>query len=149
MLRYTNIFTFFLVMSIQRLWSQAIALVLVLVIGLSGCSASATPGGLVGNYQQDSVTLITSLRTALEGTEDSPEKAAAQLIAKQNINDFASRYRTDPSLTKRSSYTTMRTALNSLAAHYAAYPNRPVPEKLKENLTAKFKQIESALERGA
>jgi photosystem II Psb27 protein len=137
----------FLVMSIQRLWSQVIALALVLVIGLSGCSASATPGGLV--YQQDSVTLITSLRTALEGAENSPEKAAAQSIAKQNINDFASRYRTDPSLTKRSSYTTMRTALNSLAAHYAAYPNRPVPEKLKENLTAKFKQIESALERGA
>jgi photosystem II Psb27 protein len=135
-------------MSIQRLWSQAIALVLVLVIGLSGCS-SETPGGLVGNYQKDSLTVITSLRTALAGGEDSPEKAAAQSIARQNINDFASRYRTDPALTKRSSYTTMRTALNSLAAHYAAYPNRPVPDKLKENLVAKFKQVESALERGA
>jgi photosystem II Psb27 protein len=52
-------------------------------------------------------------------------------------------------LTKRSSYTTMRTALNSLAAHYAAYPNRPVPDKLKENLDQKFKQVEAALERGA
>jgi photosystem II Psb27 protein len=135
-------------MSIQRLWSQAIALVLVIVIGLSACSAE-TPGGLVGNYQKDSLTVISSLRTALEGGEDSPEKATAQAIARQNINDFASRYRTDPALTKRSSYTTMRTALNSLAAHYAAYPNRPVPDKLKENLAQKFKQVETALERGA
>jgi photosystem II Psb27 protein len=135
-------------MSIQRLWSQAIALVLVIVIGLSACSAE-TPGGLVGNYQKDSLTVITSLRTALESGEDTPEKAAAQSIARQNINDFASRYRTDPALTKRSSYTTMRTALNSLAAHYAAYPNRPVPDKLKENLALKFKQVEAALERGA
>jgi photosystem II Psb27 protein len=135
-------------MSIQRLWSQAIALVLVIVIGLSACSAE-TPGGLVGNYQKDSLTVITSLRTALESGEDTPEKATAQSIARQNINDFASRYRTDPSLTKRTSYTTMRTALNSLAAHYAAYPNRPVPDKLKENLALKFKQVEAALERGA
>jgi photosystem II Psb27 protein len=135
-------------MSIQRLWSQAIALVLVIVIGLSACSAE-TPGGLVGNYQKDSLTVISSLRTALADSEDSPEKAAAQAAARQNINDFASRYRTDPALTKRSSYTTMRTALNSLAAHYAAYPNRPVPDKLKENLAQKFKQVETALERGA
>jgi photosystem II Psb27 protein len=138
----------FFTMPIKRLWSHLIALVLVVVIGLTGCSA-ATPGGLVGNYSQDTLTLITSLRTALEASEDGPEKAQAQAIARQNINDFASRYRVDPSLTKLSSYTTMRTALNSLAAHYAAYPNRPVPDKLKDGLATKFKQVESALERGA
>jgi photosystem II Psb27 protein len=96
-----------------------------------------------------SLTVITSLRTALGATEDDEAKAQAQAIARQNINDFASRYRKDAALTKRSSYTTMRTALNSLAAHYAAYPNRPVPDKLKENLDQKFKQVEAALERGA
>jgi photosystem II Psb27 protein len=132
----------------QRLWSQLIALVLVVVIGLTGCSA-ATAGGLVGNYRQDSMTVLTSLRTALDAAEGTPEKAAAQLTARQNINDFSSRYRTDAALTRLNSYTSMRTALNSLAAHYAAYPNRPVPEKLKESLAQKFKQIEAALERGA
>jgi photosystem II Psb27 protein len=136
-------------MSIQRLWSHLIALALVVVIGLTGCSASATPGGLTGNYQQDSLTVITSLRTALGAIEEDEAKAQAQAIARQNINDFASRYRKDAALTRRSSYTTMRTALNSLAAHYAAYPNRPVPDKLKENLNQKFKQVEAALERGA
>jgi photosystem II Psb27 protein len=135
-------------MSMQRLWSQLIALVLVVVIGLTGCS-SETVGGLVGNYRQDSLTVLSSLRAALDATENTPEKNTAQSLARQNINDFSSRYRTDASLTKLGSYTNMRTALNSLAAHYAAYPNRPVPEKLKENLAQKFKQIEAALERGA
>jgi photosystem II Psb27 protein len=135
-------------MSMQRLWSQLIALVLVVVIGLTGCS-SETAGGLIGNYRQDSLTVLSSLRAALDAVENTPEKTTAQSLARQNINDFSSRYRTDPALTKLGSYTSMRTALNSLAAHYAAYPNRPVPEKLKENLAQKFQQIEAALERGA
>ncbi len=130
----------------KRLWSQLFALLLVVVVGLVGCSAS--PGGLVGNYRQDTLTVLNSMKTVLELPDDSPEKPAAQSLAKQNINDFASRYRQDPALTKLSSFTSMRTALNSLAAHYASYPNRPLPEKLKTNLTEKFKQIESALQRG-
>jgi photosystem II Psb27 protein len=131
----------------KRLWSQLFALVLVVVVGLAGCSAS--PGGLVGNYRQDTMTVLTSLKAVLEMPDDSPDKAAAQSLARLNINDFAARYRQDPALTKLSSFTNMRTALNSLAAHYAAYPNRPLPEKLKTNLEQKFKQIELALQRNA
>jgi photosystem II Psb27 protein len=132
---------------LKRLWSQLFALVLVVVVGLAGCSAS--PGGLVGNYRQDVMTVLNSMKTVLELPEDSPDKAAAQALARVNINDFASRYRQDPALTKLSSFTSMRTALNSLAAHYAAYPNRPLPEKLRTSLTQKFKQIELALQRNA
>jgi photosystem II Psb27 protein len=108
-----------------------------------------SPGGLVGNYRQDTMTVLTSMKTVLELPDDSPDKPAAQALARQNINEFASRYRQDPALTKLSSFTNMRTALNSLAAHYASYPNRPLPEKLKTSLEQKFKQIESALQRGA
>jgi photosystem II Psb27 protein len=132
---------------LKRLWSQLLALVLVVVVGLAGCSAS--PGGLVGNYREDVMTVLNSMKTVLELPDDSPDKAAAQALARVNINDFASRYRQDPALTKLSSFTSMRTALNSLAAHYAAYPNRPLPEKLRTSLTQKFKQIESALQRNA
>jgi photosystem II Psb27 protein len=132
---------------LKRLWSRLFALILVVVVGLVGCSAS--PGGLVGNYRQDSLTVITSLRSALQAANDSPDQPATQALARQNINDFSARYRKDPALNKLSSFTTMRTALNSLAAHYASYPNRPIPEKLKTNLEQKFKQIEAALQRGA
>ena len=131
----------------KRLWSQLFALVLVVVVGLAGCSAS--PGGLVGDYRQDTVTVLNSMKAVLELPDDAPDKSAVQSLARQNINDFAAHYRQDPALTKLSSFTSMRTALNSLAAHYAAYPNRPLPEKLRTNLAQKFKQIESALQRGA
>jgi photosystem II Psb27 protein len=133
------------IVMVKRLWSQLFALVLVVVVGLVGCSAS--PGGLVGNYRQDTLTVLTSMKAVIELATDSPDRASVQSLARQNINDFASRYRQDPALTKLSSFTSMRTALNSLAAHYAAYPNRPLPEKLKTSLEQKFKQIEAALQR--
>lgn len=131
----------------KRYLSRLFALVLVMVIGLMGCSSS--PSGLTGNYQQDTLSLIQSLRTAIELPDDSPDKPAAQTVARQYINDFAARYRRDSSVSKLSSFTTTRTALNSLAGHYSSYPNRPVPEKLKKRLEQEFQQIESALKRGA
>ncbi len=133
------------IVMVKRLWSQLFALVLVVVVGLVGCSAS--PGGLVGNYRQDTLTVLNSMKAVIELATDAPDRASVQSVARQNINDFASRYRQDPALTKLSSFTSMRTALNSLAAHYAAYPNRPLPEKLRTSLEQKFKQIEAALKR--
>lgn len=93
--------------------------------------------------------MIESLRTAINLPDDSPEKSATQADARRMINDFASRYQRDSSLTKLSSFTTMRTALNSLAGHYSSYPNRPLPAKLKNRLDQEFSQVEAALKRGA
>jgi photosystem II Psb27 protein len=114
----------------KRYLSRLVALVLVVVIGLMGCSSDSVTG-LTGDYRQDTFALLQSLRTAIELPEDAPDKAAAQAEARQKINDFASRYRRDSSVTTLSSFTTMRTALNSLAGHYSSYPNRPLPQKLK------------------
>jgi photosystem II Psb27 protein len=127
--------------------SRLMSLALVLVIGLMGCSSP--PTGLSGNYGEDTLALIDSLRTAIELPEDAPDKSSAQASARQRINDFASRYQRDASVTKLSSFTTMRTALNSLAGHYSSYPNRPVPQKLKTRLQQEFSQVESSLKRGA
>jgi photosystem II Psb27 protein len=132
----------------KRFLSRLASFVLVVVmVGLMGCSSA--PTGLSGDYRSDTLALIGSLRTALELPENSPAKAAAQADARQQINNFASRYRRDPALTKLGSFTTMRTALNSLAGHYSSYPNRPVPQKLRTRLEQEFTQIESALKRGA
>lgn len=134
----------------KRYLSSWLALVLVVCIGLMGCS-SAPEGtlGMTGNYRQDTLTLIDSLRSALQLPDDSPDKGSAQAQARQQINEFAARYRRDGSLTKLPSYTTIRTALNSLAGHYSSYPNRPVPQKMKDRLEQEFKQVEQAIERGA
>jgi photosystem II Psb27 protein len=47
------------------------------------------------------------------------------------------------------SFTTMQTALNSLAGHYTNYPNRPVPEALRDRLTKELKKAEANVVRGA
>jgi photosystem II Psb27 protein len=132
----------------KRYLSPLVALVLVVVIGLMGCSSNSVTG-LTGDYRQDTLALLQGLRTAIELPDDAPDKASAQAQARQQINDFASRYRRDSSVTTLSSFTTMRTALNSLAGHYSSYPNRPIPQKLKSRLEQEFRQVENALKRGS
>lgn len=128
--------------------ARLFALVLVAVIGLTGCSAG-TSGLLTGDYRQDTLMLVDSLRTSISLPDDDPAKAEAQAAAKGVISDFASRYRRDASVATLSSFTTMRTALNAIAGHYSSYPNRPLPEKLKTRVEQELKQVEAALKRGA
>jgi photosystem II Psb27 protein len=131
----------------KRYLSRLLAVVLVLVMGLMGCSGS--PDGLSGDYRQDTLAVVNTLRTAIELPADAPEKAAVQADARQKINDFAARYQRNSSVSGLSSFTTMRTALNSLAGHYSSYPNRPVPQKLKNRLEDEFQRVEAALRRGS
>lgn len=131
----------------KRYISRLIALVLVVVVGLMGCSNTTT--GLTGDYRQDTSTILNSLRTAIELSEDAPNKSEAQDQARQIINDYASRYRRDNSVANLPSFTTMRTALNSLAGYYSSYPGRPLPQKLKDRLELELDRVERALRRGA
>ncbi len=131
----------------KRYWSRLLALLLVVSIGLMGCNGS--PDGLSGDYRQDTLSVVNTLRHALELPDNSPEYASAQAQARQQINTFAARYQRDGSVAGLNSFTTMRTALNSLAGHYSSYPNRPVPQKLKNRLETEFEQVEAALKRGA
>lgn len=131
----------------RRFLSSLFALVLVMMVGLMGCSAS--PSGLSGDYRQDTLAVIESIKGALDLPDDSPDKGAAQGEARQKLNEFSALYRRDGALNKLSSFTTMRTALNSLAGHYSSYPNRPVPQKLRDRLNTEFKQVEAALKREA
>ena len=134
-------------MIMKSYWSRLLSLVLVLVIGLIGCSGSLD--SLTGDDRQDTLAVVNTLRQAIELPQDSPDKAALQTEARQKINDFSARYQRNSAVASLSSFTTMRTALNSLAGHYSSYPNRPVPEKLKKRLDAEFKKVEASLKRGA
>jgi photosystem II Psb27 protein len=131
----------------KRYWSRLLALVLVVTIGLMGCSSSRD--SLTGDYPQDTLAVVNIMKQALEVTEDSPNKAAIEAEARQKINDFSARYQRVKSVSGLSSFTTMRTALNSLAGHYSSYPNRPVPQKLKNRLEEELQRVESAVKRGA
>jgi|LakMenEpi05Nov12_1017451.scaffolds.fasta_scaffold00040_23 photosystem II Psb27 protein len=142
------IYLFFYLMLMKSYWSRLLSLVLVLVVGLVGCGGGS-PDSLTGDYRQDTLAVVNTLKQALELPQDSPDKAALQAEARLKINDFSARYQRNTSVATLGSFTTMRTALNSLAGHYSSYPNRPVPEKLKKRLDAEFKQVEASLRRGA
>jgi photosystem II Psb27 protein len=129
--------------------TRLFALLMVAVISLTGLTACSNPSNLSGNYRDDTLMVIESMRTAISLPSDSIEQAEAQSESRQLINDFFSRYRRDPSLQKLTSFTTMRTALNSLAGHYSSYPNRPIPDDLKARLEKEFNRVEIALKRGA
>ncbi|MGD1864510.1 MAG: photosystem II protein Psb27 [Phormidesmis sp.] len=134
----------------KNLLSRVFALMLVAVIGLTGCSSVGGPSdGLSGNYSEDTIAIIDSLRESIALPADDPNKAQLQDEAKAKINGFASRYRRDTAVSNLSSFSTMRTALNALAGHYSSYPNRPVPQKLQTRLEQEFRQVEAALKRGA
>lgn len=129
----------------NRLVSRLFALLLVVVVGLAGCA----PGSdLTGNYRDDALSLVNTLRTAIELPEGTPEKMEAQADAKTKIDDFFSLYRRDSSVSSLPSFTTMHTALDALAGHYRSYGNRPLSSKLKKRLEQEFKQVEMALQRG-
>ena len=133
----------------RQLLTRFFALILVAVIGLTGCNSAGVSGQMSGDYRQDTLTVIETLRTAINLSADDPDKNAAEANARNLINDFFSFYRRDNAVEGLSSFATTRTALNALAGHYSSYPNRPIPEKLKNRLEQEFKQVEAALKRGA
>ncbi|MGV2828063.1 photosystem II protein Psb27 [Myxosarcina sp. GI1(2024)] len=130
----------------KKYLSRLLALVLVVVISLMGCGSN--PSGLTGNYSQDTIAVLESLRTAIELPEDAPNKKDVVFDARRKISDYASRYRRDSKTSGLRSFTTMQTALNAIAGYYSSYGNRPLPEKLKKRLNQEFRQVEIALKRG-
>lgn len=126
---------------------SVILVIFISLIGFTQAASAATT--LTGDYRQDTSAVVTTLRESIQIPDDSPDRSAAQTEARQLINDFTARYRRNNSVAKLTSYTTMRTALNSLAGHYSSYPNRPVPQKMRDRLEQEFKQIELFLNRGS
>lgn len=134
-------------MFLQKILSRIVALALVISIGLLGCSSSSA-SGLTGNYSQDTATVLSNLRTAIELPKDAPNQKEVVTLARKQISDYASRYRRNSKTAGLRSFTTMQTALNALAGYYSSYGVRPLPDKLRKRLTEEFKQVEIALKRG-
>lgn len=130
----------------KKFLSRLLALMLVVVIGLMGCTSN--PSGLSGNYSQDTVAVMDSLKKAIDLPDKSPDKDAVVLDARRKISDYASRYRRNSKTSGLRSFTTMQTALNAVAGYYSSYGNRPLPDKLKKRLNQEFKQVEISLKRG-
>ena len=133
---------------LKQLFSRlAIALVLCLSLALTACSSANT--GLSGNYIEDTVAVADSLLSTIALGADDPARAEAEIEARSLSNGYVARYRPRSSVNGLGSFTTMQTAINSLAGHYTNYPNRPLPEALKERIAKELKKAETNATRGA
>lgn len=133
-------------MSLKPYISRLLALLLVLVIGLVGCSTN--PSGLSGSYREDTLTVLQSLQNAVATPVEEPGQAGIREDVRAQMNDYVARYRRDNKVAGLRSFTTMQTAINALAGYYSSYGSRPLPEKLKKRLDQEFKQVEISLRRG-
>ena len=133
---------------LKHLFSRlAVALVLCLSLALTACSSANT--GLSGNYIEDTVAVADSLLSTIALGADDPARAEAEIEARSLSNGYVARYRPRSSVNGLGSFTTMQTAINSMAGHYTNYPNRPLPEALKERIAKELKKAETNATRGA
>ena len=131
----------------RHLKAAVLAVCLCLSLMLTACSGSGGP--LTGNYVEDTVAVADTLLATMALPSDDPGRSEAETEARSLINDYMARYRPRPKVNGLASFTTMQTALNSLAGHYANYPNRPVPDALRERVSKELKKAETGVVRGA
>ncbi len=104
--------------------------------------------GLTGNYSADTTGTIATLREAINLPENAENRAAIKTSARYKINAYVSRYRADREKSGLYSYTTMLTALNTLAGYYNGSMKRAVPTKTRDRLLQEFDRAEAALTQG-
>jgi len=131
----------------RRLQAAVVAISLSLSLLLTACSGSSGP--ISGNYVEDTIATADSLLATIALSSDDPGRSEAETQARTLINDYMARYRPQRQVNGLASFTTMQTALNSLAGHYANYPNRPVPDALRERVSKELKKAETGVSRGA
>jgi photosystem II Psb27 protein len=124
-----------------------VAIGLCLCLTLGGCTQATA--GLSGNYVDDTVSVAQTLLTTIALPQEDPTRQEAEAEARQLINGWTALYRPRQDVNGLSSFTTMQTALNALAAHYAGYANRPLPEALRSRLEKELKKAEVNVVRGA
>jgi photosystem II Psb27 protein len=129
-----------------RLRQGLVAVALGLCLGLSACGGD---GLLSGNYVQDTATVSQTLLTTIALAPEDPATAESVSQARALINAYMARYRPRPSVNGLGSFTTMQTALNSLASHYATTTKRPLPEALRSRVAKELQQAATNASRGA
>ena len=168
--KYESLFKSFQVLkfSLQSLCRSAIAFVLTTLVVIGGFTPNADAAlftkksevlstketqilvnaGLTGNYVADTTDTIKTLREAINLPENAENRVSVKTSAKYKINAYISRYRSDRDKSGLASYTTMSTALNTLAGYYNGSSKRALPAKVRDRLLQEFDRSESTLAQG-
>lgn len=154
--------------SLRSIGRGAIACALVALVVIGGFAPEANAGlfgkkadvlttkevqalvnaGLTGNYGADTTDTIKTMREAINLDPNAENRSAVRTSARYRINAYVSRYRADRDKSGLYSYTTMLTALNTLAGYYNGTSKRAVPTKTRDRLLQEFDRAEAALAQG-
>jgi photosystem II Psb27 protein len=152
----------------QSLYHSVLASVLIALIVLGGFAPAANAAlfakkteslstkeiqalvgaGLTGNYVSDTTDTIKVLREAINLPENAENRVAVKTSAKYKINAYISRYRSDHDKGGLYSYTTMSTALNTLAGYYSGSAKRALPAKVRDRISQELDRAEAGLAQG-
>ena len=127
----------------------AISLGLCLLLTTFATSSEAAKTSMTGDYMKDTVSVSQILKETIDLPREAEGLSEKEEEAVFLISDYISRYRNRSQVNTTVSFTTMQTALNSLAGHYKTFSNRPVPEKLKERLNKELSKAEKLVARGS
>jgi len=130
----------------RRLTNVTLALCLGLALLVTACGNESST--LTGDYVQDTVAVAHTIHDTLALPQEAANRQEAEGEARDLITEYVSRYRARPKVNGLSSFTTMQTALNSLAGHYNNYTNRPVPDALRARIDKELGKAEKAAVRG-
>tara|TARA_B100000700_G_scaffold330939_1_gene460152 strand:- start:395 stop:826 length:432 start_codon:yes stop_codon:yes gene_type:complete len=127
----------------QRFFKAALGVMIAIYLVLMPIhSSEAAKSSMTGDYVKDTISVSKSLQETIGISSDSEERLEAQNEAVELITDYISRYRNRSQYNGSVSFTTMQTALNSMAGHYKTFAKRPLPEDLKERLNKELAQAE-------
>ncbi len=134
----------------KRLMETTMIICLIISITLVpfGITADAKQALLSGDYINDTVFVAKSLKDTIEAPADPERLKEDKDTAEALINEYISKYRPKRQVNQLDSFTTMQTALNSLAGHYKTFENRPLPEKLKDRLRQELTKAEDSVSSG-
>ncbi len=135
---------------IKRLMGATLALCLGICLMLApfGNSAQARRTSMTGDYVNDTVSVVHTLQETIALPYEAEGRSEAEIKAVALITDYISRYRNRSQVNESMSFTTMQTALNSMAGHYKNYANRPLSDDLKGRLNKELSKAEKVVLRG-
>ena len=138
-----------LLITLDQALRRSVAAILAgcLIVSLGACAGPSGP--LSGSYVDDTMTVAEALLTTIAIPADDPGRAGAETAARSLVTNYVAFYRPKSRVNGLSSFTTMQTAINSLAGHYANYANRPLPEDLRNRLSKELRKAEATVVRGA
>tara|TARA_Y100001968_G_scaffold161044_1_gene147340 strand:- start:1452 stop:1805 length:354 start_codon:yes stop_codon:yes gene_type:complete len=107
-----------------------------------GDQANAGKTSMSGDYVKDTINVVKTLKEEVILPKSDEEASMSNEDKVFLVTDYISRYRNRSQINQTVSFTTMQTALNAVAGHYKTFPNRAVPDSLKDRLDKELSKAE-------